>query len=84
VPERDVIVVGASSGGVEALVTLVSGLPPTLAAAIFVVLHVRPEAPSLLPAVLNRAGRLPAARAVDGEPIRRGRIYVAPPAQLQP
>lgn len=79
--ERDVIVVGASSGGVEALVTLVSGLPPTLAAAIFVVLHVRPEGPSMLPAVLNRAGHLPAAHAVDGEPIRRGRIYVAPPAQ---
>src|SRR5207248_1421587 len=54
--------------------------PSSLAAAVFIVLHVRPEGPSFLPAVLNRAGHLPVAHAVDGEPIRRGRIYVAPPA----
>src|SRR6266550_826615 len=76
---HDIIVIGASSGGVEVLTTLVSRLPEALPAAVFVVLHVRPDAPSLLPAILNRAGALPAAHAVDGEPIRRGRIYVAPP-----
>src|SRR5436189_4599540 len=76
---RDVIVIGASSGGVDALIKLVGKLPPDLPAALFVVLHVRPDAPSLLPAILNRAGALPAAHAVDGEPIRTGRIYVAPP-----
>ncbi len=42
-------------------------------------LHVNPDAPSRLAAILNRAGGLPAAHAVDQEPIRRGRIYVAPP-----
>jgi len=77
--QRDVIVIGASSGGVDALVKLVGTLPPGLPAAVFVVLHVRPDVPSQLPAILNRAGALPAAHAVDGEPIRRGRIYVAPP-----
>src|SRR5207247_2125761 len=76
---RDVIVIGASSGGVDALIKLVGKLPPDLPAAVFVVLHVRPDVPSQLPAILNRAGSLPAAHAVDGEPIRRGRIYVAPP-----
>ena len=76
---RDVIVIGASSGGLDPLVKLVRNLPPTLPAAVFVVVHVRPDAPSQLPAILNRAGSLPAAHAVDGEPIRRGRIYVAPP-----
>src|SRR5437870_7789016 len=76
---RDVIVIGASSGGIDPLVKLVRNLPPTLPAAVFVVLHVRPDAPSHLPAILNRAGSLPAAHAVDGEPIRRGRLYVAPP-----
>ena len=76
---RDVIVVGASSGGVEALTKLLAPLPPDLPAAIFIVLHVRPDGPSYLPAILNRAGGLPAAHAVDGEPIRRGRAYVAPP-----
>jgi two-component system chemotaxis response regulator CheB len=78
-PGHDIIVIGASSGGVEVLTSLVRGLPEQLPAAIFVVLHVRPDAPSLLPAILNRVGVLPAAHAVDGEPIRTGRIYVAPP-----
>src|SRR5919198_2027101 len=77
--QHDVVVIGASSGGVEALLKVLSGLPAELAAAVFVVLHVRPDAPSYLPAILNRAGNLPAAHAVDGESIRQGRIYVAPP-----
>src|SRR5262245_3891322 len=76
---RDVIVIGASSGGLHPLLKLVRGLPPALPAAVFVVVHVRPDAPSHLPAILNRSGALPAAHAVDREPIRRGRIYVAPP-----
>src|SRR5262249_59401689 len=76
---RDVMVIGGWSGGVEALVKLVRPLPPALPAAVFVVVHIRPDAPSQLPAILNREGRLPAAHAVDGEPIRRSRIYVAPP-----
>jgi two-component system chemotaxis response regulator CheB len=79
VAHRDVVVIGASSGGVEALITLLSGLPDDLAAALFVVLHVRPDAPSQLPAILNRVGTLPVAHAVDGEPVRRGRVYIAPP-----
>jgi two-component system chemotaxis response regulator CheB len=76
---RDLVVVGASSGGVEALVALLGGIPEGFPAAVFVVLHVRPDSPSQLPAILNRAGRVPVAHAVDGEPIRRGRVYVAPP-----
>jgi two-component system chemotaxis response regulator CheB len=78
-PGHDIIVVGASSGGVEVLTRLVRTLPENLPAAVFVVLHVRPDAPSLLPTILNRAGLLPASHAVDAEPIRTGRIYVAPP-----
>jgi two-component system chemotaxis response regulator CheB len=78
-PHHDVVVIGASSGGVNALMTLLSGLPDDLPAAIFIVLHVRPDLPSQLPAILNRVGTLPVAHAVDGEPIRRGRVYVAPP-----
>jgi len=76
---HDVVVVGASSGGLDPLTKLVGGLPADLPAAVFVVVHVRPDVPSHLPAILNRAGPLPAAHAVDGEPIRLGRIYVAPP-----
>src|SRR4051794_41089388 len=76
---RDVIVVGASAGGVEALDRLVSGLPPEFPASIFVVLHLLASGRSLLDSILSRAGELPATAAVDGERFERGHIYVAPP-----
>jgi two-component system, chemotaxis family, protein-glutamate methylesterase/glutaminase len=76
--QRDIVVVGASAGGVEALGTLVAGLPAELPAVVFVVLHILPGGFSVLPKILARAGELPAAAAADGEPIERGRIYVAP------
>jgi two-component system chemotaxis response regulator CheB len=76
---RDVIVVGASAGGVEALAELARGLPADLPAALFVVLHLPPDARSNLPSILDRAGPLPAIHAEDGAPIHPGRIYVAPP-----
>jgi two-component system chemotaxis response regulator CheB len=75
---RDVVAVGASAGGVEALRALVAGLPPQFPAAVLVVLHVPRDAPSALPAILQRSGPLPASAAVDGEAMRPGRIYVAP------
>jgi two-component system, chemotaxis family, protein-glutamate methylesterase/glutaminase len=78
VPTRDIIVVGASAGGVEALVSLVDGLPADLPASVFVVLHVRASRTSGLARILERRGDLEAAAPTDGEPIRPGRIYVAP------
>lgn len=77
--QRDIVVIGASAGGVEALITLFSGLPLELPAAVFVVLHVMPGGTSVLPRILARAGSLPVSAAVNGEPIERGRAYVAPP-----
>ena len=76
---RDIIVVGASAGGVDALKQLVHGLPADLPAAAFVVLHVPAHGPSVLPRILSRAGPLPAVHPVDGQPIVPGTIYVAPP-----
>ena len=76
---RDIIVIGASAGGVQALSTLVADFPPDLPAAVFIVLHLSPNVPSLLPGILARECELEVAHAVDGEPIRRGRVYVAPP-----
>lgn len=58
---------------------LVGGLGADLAVAVFIVLHMPPNAPSALPAILSRAGPLPAAHAVDGAAIVPGRIYVARP-----
>ena len=78
-PDHDIVVVGASAGGVEALVELTRSLPDNLPAALFVVLHVPSTGTSALPDILSRQGRLSAAHAKDGEPIETGRIYVAPP-----
>src|ERR1044071_8567923 len=75
----DILTIGASAGGVEALRVLVSLLPTELPAALFVVLHIPQDAPSLLPALLQRAGSLPARHPADNTPIENGRIYVAPP-----
>jgi two-component system, chemotaxis family, protein-glutamate methylesterase/glutaminase len=78
-PGRDIIVVGASDGGVEALIALTGELPADLQAAVFVVLHTSPYRPGRLPGILGHGTPLPVAFARDGEPIRNGRIYVAPP-----
>ncbi|MCP2323059.1 two-component system chemotaxis response regulator CheB [Hamadaea flava] len=74
---RDVVVVGASAGGVEALRALVAGLPGDLPAAVLIVLHVPRSAPSALASILARACSLPVRPAVDGEMLRHGRVYVA-------
>jgi len=74
-----VIVVGASAGGVGALVALVRQLSADLPAAVLIVLHVSPTGLSVLPDILSRSTTLHVAHAVDGEPIRAGRVYVAPP-----
>jgi len=76
---RDIVVVAASAGGLEPLRTLLAGLPADLPAAVLVVLHVPASRGRTLPDILDRAGPLPAAAAVDGEPLRSGRVYVAPP-----
>lgn len=76
---RDTIVIGASAGGVQALLKLVADLPPDLPAAVFIVLHIPSDAPSLLPAILARDSKLNVAHAINGEEIKRGRVYVAPP-----
>jgi two-component system chemotaxis response regulator CheB len=76
---HDIVVVGASAGGVEALVRLARGLPADLPAAVFVVLHITPDAESALPVILSRAGELPALHPADGQRIEPGYIYVAPP-----
>lgn len=75
----DIIVVGASAGGVEALEQFVAGFDPQVRAAIFIVLHVMPGGTSVLPQILQRRTRLECSPAQDGALIVSGRIYVAPP-----
>ena len=75
---RDIIVIGASAGGIDALTRLVARLPDELEAAVFVVVHI-PAEESMLPAILGRETALIVKAAEDGEPILCNRIYVAPP-----
>jgi two-component system, chemotaxis family, protein-glutamate methylesterase/glutaminase len=74
---RDVIVIGASSGGVEALGRIVGQLPDELAAAVFLVLHLPPSPPSVLHQLLQRRTRWPVFPAVHGAELRHGVITVA-------
>lgn len=78
-PRRDIVVVGASSGGVEALTKLAGELPADLPAAVLVVVHLPAGAPSVLPRILDRSGTLKAVECEDGLSVKPGRIYVACP-----
>ena len=78
-PGHDIIVIGASAGGVEALRELAHGLPSNLPAAVFIVLHIPPGGPSRLPSILNQSGPRRARHAINGAAIERGQLYVAPP-----
>jgi two-component system chemotaxis response regulator CheB len=78
---RNIVVVGASAGGVKALRGLLSGLPANYGGSIFVVMHISPDSRSELPSILTRDSALPTVHAEDGMAIETGRVYVAPPDQ---
>jgi two-component system chemotaxis response regulator CheB len=81
VPGHDLIVIGGSAGSVDAVCLLAAALPADLPAAVCVVVHQPPHAPSRLPEILARVGSLPAVPARDGAPLRPGTIHVAVPDQ---
>lgn len=76
---RDIVVIGASAGGVEAVASLIEALPRDLAAAVFVVVHFPPHTTSVLPRIITRRGGMTAMHPEDGAPIELGCVYVAPP-----
>jgi len=78
-PSKHIVVIGASAGGIEALRIIAAALHEDFPAPICIVLHTAPQSPGLLDAILSRAGALPATNAVNGERLRPGHIYVAPP-----
>jgi two-component system, chemotaxis family, protein-glutamate methylesterase/glutaminase len=77
--KKDIVVIGASAGGMEALRELVAALPEDFQASVFIVWHMSPSVRSILPQLLGQDGPLEAAFANDREPILPRRIYVAPP-----
>lgn len=78
---RDVVVIGASAGGLGALSRVVSRVPARFPGVIFVVLHIAPYAVSRLPQILQRVSQLPVMHAEHRAPIQTGHIYVAQPNQ---
>jgi two-component system chemotaxis response regulator CheB len=76
---HDIVVIGASAGGVEAVLELTSHLPEDFAAAIFIAIHFPASSQSRLPEIITRNSALTAVHPTHGEKIRGGRIYVAPP-----
>ncbi|MDJ0367772.1 chemotaxis protein CheB [Hymenobacter sp. H14-R3] len=77
---RHVVVMGASAGGVTALLALAKTLPADFPAPIFIVLHVGADLPCMLPQLLSAVAKLPARHPQNGELIAPGVLYVAPPA----
>lgn len=75
----DAIVIGTSAGGVEALSVLLPALPAALRAAVFIVLHLPRERPSLLVEIFAPKCALPVREAQDKEPVQPGTVYFAPP-----
>ncbi len=78
---QHLIVIGASAGGVEALLTLARELRSGLPAAICIVLHQPRNAPSVLPGLMTRAGELQVVHAESGVVPQAGGVYLAPPNQ---
>jgi two-component system chemotaxis response regulator CheB len=77
--KRDIIVIGASAGGIDAFKKLVRGLPEHFSASIFIVWHTAPNLTSFLPRLLDRETAVPVVEPFDGERIVPGTIYVAIP-----
>jgi len=76
---RDLVVIGCSAGGVEALPRILQQLPRELDAAIFIVQHMAATSKPQLVAILGRGAQLPVVWAEQGAPVERGRVVVAPP-----
>jgi two-component system chemotaxis response regulator CheB len=78
-PERDIVVIGASAGGLEPLMTIIKGLQDAPPLAVLVVTHTSASSGSALPQILARQSEWPVALARDREQPQLGRIYVAEP-----
>ena len=76
---RDIVVVGGSAGAIEAIKSMLAGLPRDLDAAVLVVVHIPPSSPARLDEILQRGCPLAVKWATGDEPLEQGRVYVAPP-----
>lgn len=77
--DQRVVVIGASAGGIDAILEIVRRLPTDFAAPILIVVHIPPHSQSLLAHIFGRERNVPAKQVEDGETMRPGMIYVAAP-----
>ncbi|MEZ4571883.1 MAG: chemotaxis protein CheB, partial [Thermomicrobiales bacterium] len=76
---RDLILIGGSAGGLDALLLTLRDLPPDFRAAILVALHIPADGSENLPKVVQHQCALPVVFASDGDPIVQGQVAIAPP-----
>jgi hypothetical protein len=77
---HDLIVVGASAGGIPAISTLLRGLPADLPAAVLVVFHLAPDSGAMLPRIIGEKSPLSVSLAADRAPLRHGEGSFRQPA----
>src|SRR6266566_5057813 len=79
-PQFDVVAIGASAGGVEALHVVAAALPADFPVPVLIVQHMDPRHKSMLAGLLGRRCKLRVKQAVDGEEMEGGTVYIAQPA----
>jgi two-component system chemotaxis response regulator CheB len=79
VPQFDVVALGASAGGVEALHVVVEALPVDFPAPVLIVQHMDPRHRSMLAGLLGRRCLLRVKQATHDEPVKPGHVYIAQP-----
>jgi two-component system, chemotaxis family, protein-glutamate methylesterase/glutaminase len=75
----DVVAIAASAGGLNALGLVLSGLPEFFPAAVLVVQHLDPRHPSFMADILKRRTALQVKEAEEGERLKLGTVFIAPP-----
>lgn len=75
----ELVVIGGSSGALEALLALVPALPDELTVPLVIVLHLGHVQKNLVPEILHSVTSRPVVEADDKQPLRAGHIYIAPP-----
>lgn len=73
------IVIGASSGGMQAVMQIVAGLKETFVIPVVIVLHQLKNSKGRLVGILQSKTKIPVVEPLDKEEIRESTIYVAPP-----
>jgi two-component system chemotaxis response regulator CheB len=76
---HDIVVIGASAGGLQALQVLLRNLPQSFPASVFIVVHTSPGGTGMLSAILSKCSGLTVVQARNGQVISHGKVYVARP-----